>query len=93
MSIMEHGVITFWMTVAGTLCWGVCFVWMHRISARQDALLYCNAANALFTWMPRVTGMRVALNVDGLERNRKKWNRIAKAWYQVSEWLATWMPK
>ena len=37
-------------------------------------------------------GMPVALNVDGLERNRKKWNRAAKAWYQVSEWLATWMP-
>jgi len=23
----------------GLLCWGVCFWWMHRISARQDALL------------------------------------------------------
>ncbi len=59
---------------------------------RYDALLYCNAANALFTWIPRVRGMRVALNVDGLERNRKKWNRVAKAWYRLSEWLATWMP-
>jgi glycosyltransferase involved in cell wall biosynthesis len=37
-------------------------------------------------------GMRVALNVDGLERNRKKWNRLAKAWYRASEWMATWMP-
>ena len=40
--------------------------------SRYDALLYCNAANAVFTWMPRVFGMPVALNVDGLERNRKK---------------------
>jgi transposase len=23
----------------GTLCWVVCFWWMHRISSRQDALL------------------------------------------------------
>ena len=23
----------------GTLCWAVCFWWMHRISSRQDALL------------------------------------------------------
>ncbi len=23
----------------GLLCWCVCFWWMHRISARQDALL------------------------------------------------------
>jgi glycosyltransferase involved in cell wall biosynthesis len=25
-----------------------------------------------------------------VERHRKKWNRVAKAWYLVSEWLATW---
>ncbi|HWD00823.1 MAG TPA: glycosyltransferase, partial [Candidatus Sulfopaludibacter sp.] len=37
-------------------------------------------------------GMPVALNVDGLERHRKKWNALAKAWYRCSEWLATWMP-
>src|SRR5207248_4962105 len=28
----------------------------------------------------------------GLERNRRKWNLLAKGWYRVSEWLATWMP-
>ena len=57
-----------------------------------DAVLYCNAANAVFTWIPRMLGMPVALNVDGLERNRKKWNALAKAWYRMSERLATWMP-
>jgi glycosyltransferase involved in cell wall biosynthesis len=65
---------------------------LHLLAHRNDAVLYCNAANAIFTWMPRVFGMPVALNVDGLERNRKKWNVLAKSWYQVSEWLATWMP-
>jgi glycosyltransferase involved in cell wall biosynthesis len=65
----------------------------YRIAGRkQDAVLYCNAANALFTWLPRILGMPSVLNVDGLERHRKKWNRLAKAWYQLSEWLATWMP-
>jgi glycosyltransferase involved in cell wall biosynthesis len=68
------------------------FSTLHLLTTRQDAVLYCNAANALFTWMPRVLGMPVALNVDGLERHRKKWNRLARAWYRVSEWLATWMP-
>jgi glycosyltransferase involved in cell wall biosynthesis len=57
-----------------------------------DAVLYCNAANAVFTGIPRALGMPVAVNVDGLERNRKKWNALAKAWYRVSERLATWMP-
>src|SRR4029077_13749774 len=57
-----------------------------------DGVLYCNAANAGFTWLPRVLGMPVALNVDGLECNRKKWNALSKAWYRISERLATWMP-
>ena len=59
---------------------------------RQGAVLYCNAANAIFTFIPRLCGIPVALNVDGLERHRKKWNAAAKAWYRASEWLATWMP-
>jgi uncharacterized protein YoxC len=29
----------FVLTWIGLLCWCVCFWWMHRISARQDALL------------------------------------------------------
>jgi glycosyltransferase involved in cell wall biosynthesis len=59
---------------------------------RHDAALYCNAANALFTILPRLAGMPVALNVDGLERHRKKWNPLGKAWYRLSEWLATLLP-
>ncbi len=65
---------------------------VHLLFHRVDAALYCNGANALFTVLPRLFGMPVALNVDGLERNRKKWNRLAKAWYRVSEWLATFCP-
>lgn len=59
---------------------------------RYDAVLYCNAANAIFTVWPRLLGMPTALNVDGLERNRKKWNSVAKTWYLLSEWLSTWCP-
>lgn len=31
--------LTLALTWFGTLCWGVCFWWMHRISSRQDSLL------------------------------------------------------
>ena len=55
-----------------------------------DVVLYCNAANAVFTLWPRIFGMPTALNVDGIERHRKKWNQAAKAWYLMSEWIATW---
>jgi glycosyltransferase involved in cell wall biosynthesis len=59
---------------------------------RHDVALYCNAANAIFTWIPRITGTPVALNVDGLERKRKKWNFLGSSWYRASEWLSIWMP-
>ncbi len=64
----------------------------HLLFHRQDVALYCNAANAIFTPWPRLLGTPVALNVDGLERNRKKWNRLAKLWYLLSERLATIFP-
>ncbi len=58
----------------------------------MDAALYCNGANAIFTPLPRLFGIPVALNVDGLERNRRKWNRLARSWYHFSEWLSTFCP-
>ena len=64
----------------------------HLLFHRCDVALYCNGANAIFTWVPRIFGIPVALNVDGLERKRKKWNRLAEAWYLVSEWLSTFCP-
>jgi len=65
---------------------------LHLLFHRCDVALYCNAANAIFTILPRAAGMPVVLNVDGIERKRKKWNRLAKAWYLLSERLATFLP-
>ena len=65
---------------------------LHLLEHRQDAVLYCNAANAIFTIAPRLLGMPVALNVDGLERKRKKWNALARGWYRASEWMSTKLP-
>jgi glycosyltransferase involved in cell wall biosynthesis len=66
---------------------------IHLIFRRSDVALYCNAANAIFTCWPRAFGIPTALNVDGLERNRKKWNRVAKMWYLISERMATFCPR
>src|SRR4030095_3166373 len=65
---------------------------LHLLTRHNEVALYCNAANALFTIAPRLAGIPVALNVDGLERKRKKWNALARGWYMVSEWLATVLP-
>ncbi len=68
------------------------FSTLHLLRHPVDVALYCNGANAVYTWMPRLFGMPVALNVDGLERKRKKWNALAKKWYHLSEWLSTFCP-
>ena len=65
---------------------------LHLLTHRADAALYCNAANALFTILPRLRGIPVALNVDGIERKRRKWNAFARAWYRASEYIATLFP-
>lgn len=65
---------------------------LHLLFHRHRVALYCNGANAIFTLWPRLLGIPVVLNVDGVERKRKKWNRIAKAWYLISEHLARTFP-
>jgi glycosyltransferase involved in cell wall biosynthesis len=65
---------------------------LYLLAHRVDVALYCNAANALFTILPRMVGIPVALNVDGIERKRRKWNAFARAWYLMSEVLSTILP-
>jgi len=57
-----------------------------------DAVLICNAANSVFAWIPRLAGTPVAVNVDGIERLRRKWNRLGRAYYRLGEYLATRFP-
>jgi glycosyltransferase involved in cell wall biosynthesis len=60
---------------------------------RFDAVLVCNAINAASCFLPRLSGRtRVVLNVDGLERNRRKWSAAGKLAYRVSEWLSAVIP-
>jgi glycosyltransferase involved in cell wall biosynthesis len=68
------------------------FSTLHLLFHRVDVALYCNAANAIFTILPRIAGIPVALNVDGIERKRKKWNALARTWYHFSEFLSTIFP-
>ena len=65
---------------------------LHAVPQRYDAALICNAANAPFASILRLTGTPVALNVDGLEHKRKKWNAIARRYYLMAERLATILP-
>jgi glycosyltransferase involved in cell wall biosynthesis len=65
---------------------------LHALGRRYDAALVFNVGNAGLTWIPRLGGQRVALNVDGLDWKRKKWGRIARWCIRESERWATRFP-
>ncbi|MDQ3817471.1 MAG: glycosyltransferase [Acidobacteriota bacterium] len=65
---------------------------LRAVPARYDAALICNAANAPFAPILRLTGTPVAVNVDGLEHKRKKWNWLGRGYYRLAERLAIILP-
>jgi len=65
---------------------------LHASTRRYDIILICNAANSIFAFIPRLFGTPTLVNVDGLERKRKKWNLIGQRYYLISEWLSTFLP-
>src|SRR5258708_1171347 len=65
---------------------------LHAAPQRFDAALICNAANAVFAPLLRLSGTPVAINVDGLEHKRRKWNWIGRSYYRLAEHLATILP-
>ncbi len=65
---------------------------IHALFQRFDAILICNAANSIFAWIPRMFGTPVAVNVDGVERLRRKWGPAGRAYYRISEYLSTKLP-
>lgn len=60
--------------------------------AGHDAVVLCNAANAfaapLFRLLAGGRPPAVVLNVDGIERLRRKWGRAGRLWYSLGERLA-----
>jgi len=65
---------------------------LHAAFARFDTVLLCNAANAPFVPILRWTGIPVAINVDGLERKRRKWGAAGRIYYRLCEGLAARLP-
>jgi len=52
---------------------------------RYDGILLCNAANSPFAPILKLKGIPLLINVDGIERDRAKWNKLGKAWYLLGE--------
>lgn len=58
------------------------------VKDRCDAALYFIGGNSPFCFLPRILGVPAAINVDGLDSQRAKWNRLAKAYLRFAERLA-----
>ncbi|MBV8547464.1 MAG: glycosyltransferase [Acidobacteria bacterium] len=50
-----------------------------------DVVLLCNAANAFVLPLLRAARIPVAINVDGIERHRRKWNAAGRLVYAIGE--------
>ncbi len=55
---------------------------------RFDIVLLCNAANSPCAFLVKLRGLPLLINVDGIERNRSKWNALGRAWYLLGEYCS-----
>jgi glycosyltransferase involved in cell wall biosynthesis len=65
---------------------------VHVLFGDAEVVLICNVANSPFAWMPRLAGKPTALNVDGLDRKRRKWNFLGQWFLHFCELLSTYTP-
>ncbi len=61
---------------------------LHASRQNFDAVLLCNAANAFVLPLLKLSRTPVAINVDGIERNRRKWNALGRTIYMLGEALS-----
>jgi len=65
---------------------------LHLSMRSYDVALYFIVGNSPVTWIPRLSGQKSILNVDGLDWKREKWPPLAKRYIQLAERLATILP-
>jgi glycosyltransferase involved in cell wall biosynthesis len=65
---------------------------LHASLRNYDVVLICIVGNSPVSWIPRLTGKKVVLNVDGLDWQRLKWPGWAKQYIRFAEYLATVFP-
>ena len=55
---------------------------LHALTQRYDIVYYSIVGNSPLVWIPRITGAKTLLNVDGEDWAREKWGAFAR-WYQL----------
>jgi glycosyltransferase involved in cell wall biosynthesis len=65
---------------------------VHLLFSNAEVVLLCNVANSPFAWLPRLMGKPAILNVDGLDRKRRKWNSLGQWFLHFCEVLSAYTP-
>jgi glycosyltransferase involved in cell wall biosynthesis len=65
---------------------------VHAMTLRCDVVHYHALGPALFSFLPRLMGMKTAVTVQGLDWQRKKWGRIASWVLQAGEKASVALP-
>jgi len=61
---------------------------LHNLFEDDDIILMLGVSPVLFSWLLRLFGKKIVINIDGLEWKRKKWSKIASLYLRLSEKLA-----
>lgn len=61
----------------------------HILLTRPKILFVLNLINTIFCLPLKILGIKIIINVDGLEWERKKWGFFGKTAYRLSAYLAT----
>jgi len=72
--------------------WHGCLSHLHATFSDADVVLTCNVANSVWAWLPRLAGKPTVLNVDGLDRKRKKWNWLGRQFLLFCEAVSAVSP-
>lgn len=65
------------------------FSLLHATFSSADVLLVVNAANGPLGWIPKITGKKTLINVDGLEWLRPKWKGLGAKYFYFAARTAT----
>lgn len=64
----------------------------HALTRRYDVVHYHALGPALFSFLPRLLGMKTAVTVQGLDWQRKKWGRLASTVLRLGERASVRLP-
>lgn len=58
---------------------------LHALGQKYDIVHYHALGPSFFAWIPRLRGQRVIVTIHGLDWQRPKWGRVARAFLKLTE--------